>query len=123
MVRRAYTHPEYSAQVFRDYLHIARRDKDGSHIGGIAALQKGNRVLFPISKVCCEVTFECKGNDLYSTLEMKMGENRSKPIPIPVNVKRSKTGRISGNHGEGFEEYFGWVMDFVRKFYQDSDTK
>jgi len=126
MVKKDYEDLEYFAQKFRDYLA-------NPQMGGFRAIQRGEGVEFYILGIKCRVDFFYKGTDLYSTLEMKSAEKNSKLIEIPANipnsvkipvkVKKSKAGRVSGSYGEGFQEYFKWINDYLGDFYEKLNSK
>ena len=118
-MQKEYNSPQYFAQTFTHFLRTPTKNKPE----GYAAEHHGNRTEFRISDLRCEVTFKIKRNKLYSTLEKKIGQNENKnfkteSVEILVDVKRSKTGRISGINYEGYEDYFRKLMRKARNFYK-----
>lgn len=119
MTRKDYRNLEYYAQTFRDFL---ANPKENSGMG-FNAQQKGDRVVFRIANINCDITFKFRKTRLYSVLEMQMEGNNSALIEIPVNVSKSKKGRVSGDswdYNKGYRVYFNKMIGFVRTFNKET---
>jgi hypothetical protein len=139
MSKKKYNDSEYYAQEFTRFLTTG--DDISTLIGGyLAAKHKGNRVLFNISGVDCDVAFDQKNNRAYTSLDMKiyrMEQKKegdevklvpiledSKSVPkIYVRPSKSRQGRISQNPNPGFNEYLSELVHQIQVFYKGYSSK
>lgn len=98
--------PEYTAGCVSLYLksHLPRRlgynPRDVEHHGKSSRFKLGERT--------CKLSFEQKkaGEKLSSILEISEGGTREKYEISSGLIKRSRSGKVSGNHYEGFSDFF-----------------
>jgi len=106
---------EYTAYCVSLYLksHLPRRlgynPRDVEHHGKSSRFKLGDR--------SCKLSFEQKkGEDLTSILEISEGRTREEyEIPSSL-IKRSKSGKVSGNHYEGFSGFFKHICTKSEQF-------
>jgi hypothetical protein len=107
--------PEYTAYCASLYLksHLPRRlgynPRNVEHHGKSSIFKLGERA--------CKLSFEQKkGEDLTSRLEISEG-GTGEEYEIPSGlIKRSRSGKVSGNHYEGFSDFFKCICTKSEQF-------
>ena len=116
MSKKTYDSPIYYAQVFRNELKKHLFEKYG---GEYPITHSNNIISFNISKITSHVTFEYKGKNPFLFLEMSLinggGIERTKSVETKLDIKRSKTKRISENYPKTLEKF---VLNEMKGFYK-----
>lgn len=115
MTQHLYDSPEYFAQIFRDELKRYFMEKYG---GSFPIRHSGNIVSFTVGKISSHVTFDYYKKKPYMFLDMNLkngrGIERKKSVKTKLDIKRSKTGRISGNYPKFLEDF---VLNEIKSFH------
>lgn len=118
MTKKSYDSEMYIAQMFKaSYQRFMGREYGGEY----PIKQSGNVVSFPIGKISSHITFEYRGKEPFMFFEMNLtnggGIERTKILESRMDIKRSKTGRISDDYYPKVLKDF--VMPNVRAFYNE----
>lgn len=118
MTKKSYDSEMYIAQGFKASYQRFMRGKYG---GEYPIKQSGNVVSFPIGKISSHITFKYVGEEPFMFFEMSLtnggGRERTKILEGRMDIKKSKTGRISGDYYPKILRDF--IMPNIRSFYKE----
>ena len=118
MTKKSYESEMYIAQMFRASY---QKFMEGKYGGEYPIKQSRNVVSFPIGEISSHITFRYRDNEPFLFFEMSLtnggGVERTKSLERRMDIKRSKTGRISGDYYLKILRDF--VMPNIKSFYKE----